>query len=280
VSRPILEEGIPMVCKLVKKGVLGAAIGAGALALLFGTSARYYAHTAYHQVRDSARKNVPVQYDIDKARQQVAELEPAIHNNIEQIARAEVEIEYLEREIATTQSNLESQGKKLVALREHAGDSHVKLTGGVSYSADEIKGEMARQLDHYRTVKAILADKEETLNLRKKSLIAFRDQNAQMRDAKRALVTQIEAIETRLRQIEATQAANEFTFDDSALARARKTVAELSKRVEVIQRVSEHEGRYTDVHAPVLVDPTRDIVSEVDAEFGHASQPEASDHSL
>ena len=117
-------------------------------------------------------------------------------------------------------------------------------------------------------VKAIQAEKEQTLSLRKKALLAAREQNAKMRDAKRALTTQIEGIETRLRQIEATQAANEFNFDDSQLARAKQTVAELNKRVEVMARVAEQEGRLSDQGVTVVVDPSRDVVREVDAEFG------------
>lgn len=258
-----------MVCKLVKKGVLGTVAGVGLLALLFGTAAPSYVKTAYHKVRHSAHDAVPVQFEIDRARQQVNELEPELHRNIESIARAEVEIEHLDREIASTRENLDREGKALLALREHLATGDVKLTGGVSYSPDEVKAEMARRLEHYKTVKGILADKEATLALHKKALIAAREQNAKMKAAKLSLMTQIEGIETRLRQIEATQAANEFNFDDSALARAKQSVAELSKRVEVIARVTEQEGRYAGNALPVILEPGRDIVKEVDAEFGH-----------
>lgn len=257
-----------MVCKVVKKGVIATAIGVGLAALLFGRGAPYYARTAIQKVRHSAQDAVPVQYEIDRARQQVTELEPAIHKNVEEIARAEVEIEYLDREIAATQANLDEQGKKLVALRDHLKDGDLKLTGGVSYTEAEIKSELARQLDHYRTVKAILADKQATLNLRKKALISAREQNNKMRAAKVELMTRIEGIETHLRQIEATNASNEFTFDDSALSRAKQTVAELGKRVEVIARVAEQEGRYADQGMPLVLEPGRDVVKEIDSEFG------------
>lgn len=266
-----------MVCKMVKKGVLGAALGAGALALLFGTAAPYYVKTAVHRVRHSAQEAVPVQYEIDRARQQVAELEPAIRENIEAIAKAEVEIEYLEREIGTTQANLGEEAKALVALRQHLEDGNLKLTGGVSYTPAEIKSELGRRLDHYKTIKGILSDKEETLNLRKKSLVAFREQNAKMRASKMALLTQIEGIETRLRQIEATQASNDYQFDESALSRAKQTIAELNKRVEVLARVSEEEGRYSGDHVPVILEPSRDVVGEVDAEFNLKATPAEAD---
>lgn len=260
-----------MVCKMVKKGVLGAAAGAGLLALLFGTAAPSYVWTAFHGARQRVHDAVPVQFDIERARQEVASLEPELHKNIETIARAEVEIETLEQEIATTQANLDREGKALIALKQHLSTGDLRLTRGTAYSEDEIKGDLARRLDHYRTVKGILIDKRAMLETRQKALVAAREQNAKMREAKRDLMTKIEGIETRLRQIEATRAANEFTFDDSALARAKQTVAELNKRVEVMARVAEQEGHYTDAGVPVNVDPNRDIVREVEAEFGQVS---------
>jgi hypothetical protein len=39
-----------MVCSIMKKGLLGAALSAGALFLVFGTSAPSYVRTAFHKV--------------------------------------------------------------------------------------------------------------------------------------------------------------------------------------------------------------------------------------
>jgi chromosome segregation ATPase len=269
-----------MVCKMVKRGIVGAVAGAGLLALLFGTAAPSYVRTAFHKVRHTAHDNVPIQFEIERARQQVAELEPELHRNIEAIARAEVEIETLQKEIETTQANLQKEAKEIVALRGYLASGDTRLTNSVAYTDGEIKGELARRLDRYRTIKDIQAEKDQTLNLRKKALVAAREQNAKMRDAKRALTTQIEGIETRLRQIEATQAANEFNFDDSQLARAKKTVAELGKRVEVLARVAEQEGRLSDQGVTVIVDPSRDVVGEVDAEFGTTSRHDGTGNDL
>lgn len=264
-------------CKMVKKGVLGTLLVAGTLGLLFGTAAPSYVKTAFHKVRHGAKDAVPVQFEIERARQQVAELEPAIHKNIEEIARAEVEIEHLQNEIAVTQANLNREKDAMLALREDVSDGTLRLTGGVSYTTEEVQAELARRLDHYRTVKGILGDKEKTLDLRKQALLAARKQNDELRAAKAALLTRIEAIETRLRQIEATEAANEFHFDDSALAKAKQTVTELSKRVEVMARVSEQEGRFTG-GLPLIIEPGRDILSEIDAEFEAELDASAPDH--
>jgi chromosome segregation ATPase len=257
-----------MICKMVKKGVVGAALGAGALALLFGTSAPSYVRTVFHKVRHNAKAAVPIQFEIDRARQEIADLEPAIHQNIEAVAQAEVEIEHLQHEILATRDNMNVEGRKIAALRDTLGSGDVIRTGGVTYTSDEIKSDLARRLDHYKAVKKIVADREETLKLRQKSLVAAHEKLENMKEAKKSLAVKVEGIEARLQQIEATKAASEFNFDDSALARAKKSVTELDKRLEVMARVVEAEGRYAETGVPVSIEPTRDILREVDAELG------------
>src|SRR4051794_3452969 len=107
-----------MVCKVMKKGLLGAALSAGALYLVFGGHAPSYVRTAFHKVRHSAKDSMPIQFEIDRAKQLIAELEPAILNNREELARGEVDVEHLEREIASVKANLEGEKKAMVALRE------------------------------------------------------------------------------------------------------------------------------------------------------------------
>jgi len=85
-----------MVCSMVKKGIVGAALGAGALFLVFGTHAPSYMKTAYHTVRRDVKNAVPLPFDIDRARDLIASLEPAIKDDIEQLARAEVDVEHLD----------------------------------------------------------------------------------------------------------------------------------------------------------------------------------------
>ena len=53
---PGKEENFKMMCSMVKKGLLGAALGAGALFLVFGTSAPSYVKTAFHKVRQNVKE--------------------------------------------------------------------------------------------------------------------------------------------------------------------------------------------------------------------------------
>ena len=91
-------------------------------------------------------------------------------------------------------------------------------------------------------------------------------------------------IEAHLRVLEAKQTKNEFNFDDgSTLSRAKQTISDLEKRLNVMSHRAEIDGRYGDLDSPSsYVDPHRDVVKEVEEKFGESSQPavKAGDKSL
>lgn len=267
-------------CSTMKKAMLGTALGAGTLFLVFGTSAPSYVRTAFHKVRHNAKSAVPVQFEIDRARDEIARLEPAIKENIAGLAQETVEVEHLEREIKTIQANLDTEKKTLTALRSSLDSGEVRLAGNVSYSADEVKVDLARRFDHIKATNRLLETRQATLKAKQKAVAAAKQQLSQMAATKRELLAQIDGIEARLKMIEATKSTNEFNFDDSALSRAKESINDLEKRLEVLSKTSEMEGKYVGGELPISLEPKRDILKEIDAEFGPTVKKTSSDKSL
>ncbi len=261
-----------MVCSMVKKGLLGAALGAGTLFLLFGPSAPSYVRTAFHKVRENAKAAVDPQFDIDRAREEIDSLRPSIEQNIETLARAEVEAEHLEREIGAIQANLDREKKTLVSLKDSLKTGEFRLAGHISDTAGEAKAELAHRYDHYKYTSKILADKQEVLRAKRKTIKAAHSQLDNLRAQKSSLLAKLEAIQAKLQMIQATQPENEFHFDGSALARAKQTVSELEDRLEVLARKAEMEGRYSElIGVSSYVEPGRDVIKEVEDEFGQTT---------
>ena len=269
-----------MGCSLIKKAVVGTALGAGALYLAFGTSAPSYLSTAFHRVRHSAKSAVPPQFEIDRAREEVASLEPAIKDGIAQYVQAQVEIETLGKEIAAMKANLEGEKTAILKLRSSLDTGDFRLASGITFTADEVKGEITRRYDSYKINGRLVESKEATLKAKQKTLLAAKEQLRQMAVTKKALLSKLDGIEARLKMIETTQASRDFNFDDSALARAKSSVADLEKRLDVMARIAEMEGKYSDGGIPTVVEPGRDVVKELDAEFGAPAKKSADDKSL
>jgi len=270
-----------MVCSMIKKGLLGAALGAGTLFLVFGTSAPSYVRTAFQKVRQTANDAVPPQFEIEKARGDIANLQPMFEQNIETLARAEVETKNLDREINTIQANLDTEKKTMMALRDKVKNGDFRLTGRYAVTAEELKSQLANRLDHYNATAGILKEKQETLKAKQMTIDAAKRQLDNIREQRSTLMARLANIEAKLKQLEATQAKNEFTIDDSALSRAKTTVSELEKRLDIMARKAEYEGRYGNLDgSSTYVDPTRDVVKEVDEAFGQPTSPKTGDKSL
>ncbi|MDB5350920.1 MAG: hypothetical protein JWN86_2167 [Planctomycetota bacterium] len=263
-----------MICKVAKKGLIGAALGAAALGLIFGTAAPSYVKTTFHKARQSVKGSVPVEFEIDRAKQEIAALKPAIDDAIEAVVKAEFEVGRLEKEIVATREELNLEGRQLQALNEHLKTGDLHLTGGVAYSEKELKNDLARKMDHYKLVKNVLGEKQETLKIRQKNVLSARQGLEAMKTAKRDLTARVEGIEARLNQIKAARTSNEYSFDESAVGRAKETVTELEAKLEQMARIDELKGQFSDRSITITVDPTRDVTKEIDAEFNSAPKGE------
>ena len=76
---------------MVKKILLGAVIVVGLGALLVGTEATSYFRTSWGKAKQSVKDSVPIEFQIDRARQMVKDIEPEVRNAMQAIARQEVE---------------------------------------------------------------------------------------------------------------------------------------------------------------------------------------------
>lgn len=269
-----------MSCCMIKKGILGAALGAGALYLAFGTSAPSYVKTAFHKVRHNVKASVPVQFEIDRARELIAGLEPSIRDNIELLARQEEDVKILDAEITAYRANMDREQKEMVALRDDLKTGGVKLTGNVTYTTEDVEADLARRLDSYQRCEGILKDKAETLKAKQKSVVAARAKLNEMGNRKRALLVKVEEIQAKLKAIEATKSYQDYSFDDSQLAQANKAIADLDKELNILSRRDELIGRYTDPSVPVIAEPKRDVLKELDAKFGTPVKKTSSEKSL
>ncbi len=70
--------------------------------VLFGRDATSYVGTTYHRLTSSVKESVPIEFQIDRARAMVRDLEPEIRRSMHVIAKEEVALEQLNEQIAAT----------------------------------------------------------------------------------------------------------------------------------------------------------------------------------
>ena len=88
----------------------------------------------------------------------VKELVPDIRKNMHVIAKEEVEVEQLRKQIATTESRLGKERAELVRLKDDLGTGNsVYHYAGRSYTATQVKCDLANRFERFKTTDATLA---------------------------------------------------------------------------------------------------------------------------
>src|SRR5437868_13200249 len=120
-------------------------LGIGALMVVAGlflvkSGMGSYARTAWHKVKVTAKSEVPLEFDIDRVREDVSRLVPEMRNHLSVIAAEMVAVENLRDEVTLTRSKLNQQKENILTMRKDL-DSGAKTVSydGRSYSVSRVR---------------------------------------------------------------------------------------------------------------------------------------------
>lgn len=241
--------------------------GAGLLSVvLFGTDAASYVWTSASKVKESVRGSVPIEFEIDRAREMVKDLVPDIRRNMHVIAKEEVEIERLKNQIATAEDQLETQKNEVLKLKTDLGyHKEVYHYAGRRYTPTQVKTDLAARFARYKTSQATLDSLRDIYAAREKSLDAARQKLEGMLQAKRQLEVDAENLEARLKMVEVAQTTSDYNFDDSQLARVKDLMTDIRTRLSVAERLVQAD---THVEGEIpLGEPVSENIEDEVAEY-------------
>jgi hypothetical protein len=249
---------------MIKKAIL-AVVGLGLVGgLFFGRDAASYFRTSCGWVKDSVRESVPMDFEIDRARRMVKELVPDIRKNMHVIAKEEVEVENLKKQIAQMESKLGKDKSELVRLKTDLGTGNdVFQYAGRKYTVNQVKADLANRFERYKTTDATLASLKDIQVARERSLAAAREKLEGMLAAKRKLEVDVEHLEARLKMVEAAETTSDYEIDDSRLSRVKELIGDLRTRLDVAERLTSAEGSFHDEIPLTEETAPENIVDEV-----------------
>ncbi len=257
---------------MIRRVLVGVGIAVGLAAIFFGRDAVSYVRTSLGYVNVAVQEMVPMEFQIQRARDMIEDLVPEIRKNMQLIAREEVEVERLEKQIAETEARLAKEKKGLVTLSADLQTGRERFVyAGRNYSAEQVRTDLARRFERYKTGEATLASLQEMCAARRQSVEAAREKLEGMLAARRQLQVEVENLEAQLKMVQAAQTASEYSFDDSKLARAKQLVADLQARLEVAARLVDAEGHFHD-QIPLDDPAPADIVQQVTEYFAGSGE--------
>lgn len=258
---------------MLKRLVWGSA-GATVLAVLLfgGREAVSYVRTSAGWVKDSVKNNVPIEFEIERARRMVKDLVPDIRKNMHVIATEEVEVDQLDKKITGAETRLTKDRTELMKLKDDlATNKTAYCYAGRDYSAEQVKIDLANRFERYKTNDATLASLKEMHHARQRSLEGARQKLEGMLAAKRQLEVDVEQLEARLKMVEAAQTTSDYAFDDTQLARVKELVTDLRTRLEVAEKLVNAEGQFRD-EIPVGEPAPENLADEIADYFGGKSK--------
>lgn len=258
---------------MIKK-VLFIGGGAMALAALFvGPAVWSYVRTSASYVSETVENAVPIEFQIDRARQMIADLDPVVRRNMHVIAKGEAELEQLQRQIEASESRAEKERGQILTLRTDLGDKENTFRyAGRSYSREQVKVDLANRFKRFKTGQATLDSLRRVSEARQRSLDAARAKLEGMRTAKRQLLVEVENLEAQRQMVEAAKTTADYQFDDSHLGRVKELISDLQVRLEAERKVVDAESSFPD-EIPLDEVAPEDIVEQVTQYFEQGSSP-------
>jgi chromosome segregation ATPase len=252
---------------MLKKLLIGGAALAAVAGVVLGTDLLSYVRTSARKVRSEVKATIPLDFEIERAREMVGRLVPDIQENMHLIAQEEVEVEELQGELTKAGKNLETERQQLLSLRSDLDNGQGKVRyAGRKATGDEMRAELNHRFEHFKTAEATIGAKRKMLEAREKTLSAARQKLEGMLGAKRDLEVQVQNLEARLKMVQAVQTTSQFHFDDSQLSRCKKLVQDLRKHLDVAERMMEQDGRLFD-NLSIEPDAPEDIAEQIDQYF-------------
>lgn len=246
-------------------------------ALIFGTDAWSYMRTATQSVRASVKSEVPPEFEVKRIKELVDNLVPEIRKCMHVIAEQQVDIEYLDQDIARREGELAQQQKTLLSMTDQL-DSGVKTfyISNRTYSAEEISQDLTLRFGKFKVAKEGVDRDKKILKAREKALKANQQTLENMLSQKQELEVKIAQLDARLKSIQAAETVSELAFDDSQLSQAKQAIRDLNKQLDVKERMLDVEGRFVNlIPMEDLQTAPQDITQQVRAYL--QEQPEPAD---
>jgi chromosome segregation ATPase len=219
---------------MLKKSFVVAGAVMLLLGLFFGRDACSYLKTSTGWVKDTVKTSVPIEFQIDRARQMIKDLDPEIRRNMHLIAQEEVEIEKLAKQVDEQEVAIAKAKNDILRLKKdlETGDSAFYYASR-RYTEDQVKNDLESRFERFQLNEATLEKNQKIHAIRQEKLTAARNRLEEMLSAKRELEVQVENLEAELEMLKVAKTASDFNIDDSQLARTKELIEDIRTRIEV-----------------------------------------------
>lgn len=259
---------------MIKKALFSVVALGLTTVVLFGRDAASYIGTTYDRLTSSVKESVPVEFQIDRARAMVRDLEPEIRRSMHVIAKEEVALEQLNVQIDGSEQKVSKDKSEILRLQADLGQGKdLYRYASRSYTSEQVKQDLARRFNRFKVSDETLVNLKSMRDARERNLDAAQQKLASMINARRKLEVDVQNLEAKRKLVEVAQASSDYVFDDSQLARAKELINDIRTQLDVAAKLANADVNI-EVEIPLDETAPSDITEQVADYFRLGSEKE------
>jgi len=230
---------------MVKKILLAGGVVALLSGLTLGVPLVSYSRCGVNWLQDTASDAMPMEWELKRARQMIADLRPEIESNAKRIAREKVEVARLKQQLGETEDRLAQSQEDIERLSDDLrGESQYYTYAGRTYTSAQVKDDLKNRFKRFQTRRATADKLQQMLSARESSLNAAHERMDAMLSAKRQLEVEVENLQARLAALRVAQTSSQLALDDSQLSQTRQLLDEIATRIDVEEETMKVDVEY------------------------------------
>jgi chromosome segregation ATPase len=259
---------------MIRKALFGVVAVGLTTVFLFGRDAASYVGTTYHRLTGAVKESVPVEFQIDRAQAMVRDLEPEIRRSMHVIAKEEVQLEQLNKQIDASEAKTAQDKREILRLQSDLGQNKdVYRYASRSYTPEQVKQDLSRRFARFKVADETLANLQSMRDAREKNLDAAQQKLAAMINARRKLEVDVENLRAKHKLVQVAQATCDYQFDESQLSRAKELIADIRTQLDVSAKLANADVN-VEVEIPLDEATPSDITDQVAEYFGIGGEKE------
>lgn len=225
----------------MKKYLIISLLGAVALVAVGAkTNAWSYLRTAVGQVSAEAKDQVPIKFELDRIRNEIAEMDGDISKMIRPIAEYKASIAKMRKDIAKTQANVEKRKSVLLGYVEEleANPKQIDIDG-IKYTPDQVRRQLQKDMESVKNLEKHVKVQQQVLEAKEQALRASQEQLSKViakKDEYKVRLAQLEADEETLK---VAAIGTEPKFDSSRTAHIEDSMNAVELRIEAAKKAIE-----------------------------------------
>ena len=217
----------------MKKLLLIGIIGAVALvAIGKKTNVFSYASTLIGNVEAGAKDQIPTKFELDRIRNEIANLDGDISQMIRPIAEYKADVGKLRKDIAKQQAAIDEKKTALLAVVEKLDSNPKEIRCGKNrVPADRVRQQVQRETDSLKFQEKNVNANQQMLEAKETSLKATQEQLAKVVSKKREYEVRLAQLEAMDQSLQVQRIATNIKIDTSRATQIEEALQGLEKRL-------------------------------------------------